>query len=267
MIIVTACTPDYLPGVRALGNSIRRNAGAQVWPPVGHAADDKPRFGRSQRLDLYCIGYGGVDLRHSILEAGFCPMMNTDYPEGTQFPRGGQWENYSDDAMRAMYCRVLLPQLFPHEERVLWLDSDILVVGSIDELAHIDFHGHSTAQAFLGVKGKKNDKFRKHCCAVLLYNVQEWNKTNSTERYLDLMNDYKGKPGGVVETLMNEFLRNDVLSLADKWHCNAKRKTPSREDVILHFPAMKPWAPDEYIRTPKPKAMVEHVTKLWEPYR
>jgi lipopolysaccharide biosynthesis glycosyltransferase len=246
--VITGCTDYYFPGVKALANSIARNT------PDGE-------------VDLYCIAYGGSDLQTRLEAIDVTPIMNPPFPKDTRFPVGGQWTG-SFWSMEAMYCRILLPQLFPNDERVLWLDADTLVMKSLAELETLDFGGHTTAQPCLGMrkstKARKHDG-KQHCCAVLLYNVQAWNAVGATEAYLQLMQDYDGAPGGVVETLMNEFLGNEVMSLERKWHFNAKRGRDNTAH-IYHFPVIIPWDTDRYINHPKPPQMVANVKEIWEPY-
>jgi lipopolysaccharide biosynthesis glycosyltransferase len=255
--VVTGCDDYYVPGVLALANSIDRNV------PDGE-------------IEFYCMYFGDVGSEaHDVLEhrLDIEVIANPQYPANTRLPVGGQWVGYSDLAMKAMYCRILLPDLFPDEDRVLWLDADTLVMQSLAELETLDFESNSTAQATLATKvsprasAKDGPQYQKHCCAVLLYNVPQWKADRSIfDGFVEMMNTYDGAPGGVVETLMNEYFQDRVLSLGPMWHINAKRKAVPKEAKILHFPVIIPWDLDSYINTPKPKEMVAAVKKIWEPY-
>lgn len=248
--VVTGCTDYYFPGVKALSNSIKRNV------PPGE-------------VDLYCIAYGDASLVAKIEAEGIKAIDNPKFPEGTRFPVGGLWKT-GGWSMEAMYCRILIPELFQEEDRVLWLDADTLVLKSLAELETLDFNGYSTAQPRpnrLRPELLKSGQKHRHTCAVLLFNVPEWNRTDSTSKYISLMNAYNKDAGGVVETLLNDFLMDDVCSLEGKWHVNAKRGGNVKWAHILHFPVIIPWDTGRYVTTPKPAHMVSAVKKLWEPYR
>ena len=53
-----------------------------------------------------------------------------------------QDEKISVDYLSKMaYGRILIPELIP-EDRVLYLDADVIVDGNLDELFNIDMHGY-----------------------------------------------------------------------------------------------------------------------------
>jgi hypothetical protein len=251
--VVTGVTEDYIPGARALWNSVQRNAPGE--------------------LDMYCMVWGDVDAAIEVERIGYKVIHNPShyYPEDIVFPKGGQWTNYSELAMQAMYCRMLLPLIFATDSRVLWLDADTLVMDNIaSDLMGLDFKGHPTAQPFLRVRDDRANggTYRKHCCAILLYDIPAWMAGEWDVKFWDMMRNYEGAPGGVVETLMNELFRNDVASLPkERWHVNGKRQLPRRDTKILHFPSIHPWDTDQYVTRPKPENVIKTTKLNWEPYR
>lgn len=248
MKIVTGCERKYLPGVKALMNSVQRNV------PDGE-------------LEMWCLTYGDDGVRDAAAEMGYNVIHNATFPKGTQFPVGGMWKGREAD-MPVMYCRIKIPSIFPHEKRVMWLDADTLVMQSIAELETFDMNGKCTAQP-LARKGfrwaPQNKNVDAYNSGVMLFDVQEWLKQDCYNRMLALMNDSPiDEPGGVVETLLNFMFMGEVARLPDIYHFNAKRMVPQRDAKILHFPCCMPW--DEQDMAGKPGVYQEAIKKYWKPY-
>lgn len=237
MIVITGCDQKYLPGVRALRNSIDKHA------------DD---------IELWCLAYGDNELVGDLTSLGINVIVNPNFPEDTRFPIGGMWVGREED-MPVMYSRILIPEMFDDEERVMWLDADTLVKGSLDELLDFDMQGHPVAMPPL-----KEDKW---CAGVMLFDVQEWNDSNVLDEYLALMNTYKAAPRGVVETLLNECLEGRIATLPEGYYFNAKKRDPDKGDRILHFPVVVPWDLSINLGKAKPEHIRKAVKKHWEPYR
>ena len=120
------------------------------------------------------------------------------------------------------YYRFYIPQLFPQYERILYLDSDLIVDADISELASIDFEERlaicSPSPFVIDKIKEEKDKvfnetyFRNYLqipdplkyfnAGVMLYNVKKMNEINITEKLF-----------GALETIKEPLLQDqDILN-------------------------------------------------------
>lgn len=255
MKIVTGCDAAYLPGAKALLNSIRR-----------HFVDD--------RFEYWCIAYGDVDLAKALEDHGYKVILNPPYPDGVNLMSGGWWK---PEQMPVMYARLLLPKIFSGDDRIMWLDADMIVKESLAEALDMDLAGHPVA----GVLGEDCigrhwyppvvDKRKRHGTGCLIIDVRRWNELRVTERCFDAMANppHPGSvPKGVVETILNHVLNGDWHPLDPSWDQNPKRADPPSGTKIYHFGCVMPWTEDgPQGLSAKPPSFRTQARKHWEPYR
>lgn len=151
------------------------------------------------------------------------------------------------------FFRYFSPDIFPTKDRVLWLDSDILVRGSIDELYYCDIEEHSFAAAVdnssdpvnrLGLNNYVN-------AGILLINNKRLREKQEMNRYWALIanEDYKGELPD--QDALNIVFEDDIKRISNIWNI-----APFFEDenldyyicnsVIIHYMSShKPWKVDE----------------------
>ena len=102
----------------------------------------------------------------------------------------------------ACYLRLLSPSLLPNLEKVLYLDCDLVVNGSIKELWNLDISNYSMAalpDALLSyniVKDYLNYDYYKEGyinSGVLLINLKYWRENNIQEKLVDYLNTHTVK--------------------------------------------------------------------------
>lgn len=96
-----------------------------------------------------------------------------------------------------LYGRLFLPQLLPNEEKVLYLDCDTLVVGSLNELWNMNITDYYLA----GVKDTVSFMHREKLgfgqdetyinSGVLLINLEKWRKDHICEKIIDYVKKNK----------------------------------------------------------------------------
>ncbi len=264
--VVTACDEVFSPGAIALYNSITRNA---------------------SDVDFYCLAFGSDEFCASL------PMKviaNPGYPAGQRFPKGGRWspgvmEDYPEgmnpkpEAMPAMYARLLIPELFSDRDRVLWVDADCLVIGSLGELEGFDFQGHCMAstditeelnsnfRSLISEHGRGNAlDFGAPGTGTMLINIPVWRERRITEQCFDLMNTVEdGEWLAVVQCAIILAVKGDFAEYGWEYMQNVKRDDPPKGTKIIHFPVVLPW--DEFDMSRKPENIKHYVRKYWEPYR
>lgn len=116
------------------------------------------------------------------------------------------------------YFRLLAPYILPKElERILWLDTDLIICKDLAEYYYSDFHQAclvaSPSYMSIGGGGLCRELIDKYCvgedytyfnAGVLIMNLPEMRKTNSLEAILKMVYD---------DMLLLEYIDQDVLNI------------------------------------------------------
>lgn len=122
------------------------------------------------------------------------------------------------------YAKLLIPDLLYETERVIYLDSDTLVLGSISDLMYIDMQekpigmAHDCIQnkykCFIGLTGSEG----YYNSGVLVFDIAAWNKKRCVERIIEhvakVRNDYPLPD----QDLINVVLHDDIYRLDMKYN-------------------------------------------------
>ena len=149
----------------------------------------------------------------------------------------------------AAFFRYFIPQ-FVKEDKVLYLDSDIIVRTNIDELFLEDITDYPlVAVADALVPSTFNS-------GVMLINVALWRKENATEKLLELTNEFHTSTFGD-QGILNKLFENRWNALdssynfmvgmdtvarnyqIDSWYIDSLKLEDSAK--IIHFTGDKPW--------------------------
>jgi len=223
--VVTAADAAYFPGVVALYNSFKRNAG--------------PGF------EFYAILYG-EDIQAEGRALGINVITPPDWK--ARFPTSSYWPEPS----APMYARLLVPRLFKDRPRAIWLDADCVIEQPLQELATLKFPNAMAGVYFasenytLGfhisdITQNLRD-VRVPFTGLMVFNTAEWNRQQITERCVGAMNadayDYKF----AVQSVLGLVLMGNFHRLPYCWQVFAGRKGPLPDDAkILHWVGGLPW--------------------------
>lgn len=172
---------------------------------------------------------------------------------------------------KEMYYRLLCSRLLPEtEERVLYLDPDILIRGEIKPFYEMDFQG----KQLIGMEDyainhmlhekKKAIGFTKEECyinsGVLLFNLKKMREAFVLEDFIAVLENYKDVVSYPDQDLINLYFKEDRLvgeriynyntgygSIGGMlaWAFGFKRE--KKEPVIIHYMGRsKPWQVDYY---------------------
>ena len=149
----------------------------------------------------------------------------------------------------AAFFRYFIPQ-FVTEEKALYLDADIIVRDSIEELFLEDFDGFSIAAV--------EDDFKKNTfnSGVMLIDVESWRREGITEKLLQLTNEFHESSYGD-QGILNRLFQNNWKKLPQKYNFMVGMDTVARnygidswytesikvenEAKIIHYTGNKPW--------------------------
>jgi lipopolysaccharide biosynthesis glycosyltransferase len=218
--LVTAATVEYWPGVVALYNSFKQNAG--------------PGF------EFYAILYG-----EKLQAKGRALGLNVLQPPNwmDQYPTSSEWPKQTP----AAYARLVLPTLFPDRERVIWLDADCIITKPLAELASMKFSEVVAAVKFdtgpytmgFQVRNVPPDMrdLRMPFNGLLVFNVAEWNRQRITEQCREAMTKTNLVFQFADQSVLGYVLRGRFHGLEYRWQFFANRHGQEipHNAVILHW--------------------------------
>ena len=139
----------------------------------------------------------------------------------------------------AMFYRISIPSLIK-VDRILYLDCDIIVNGSLRELFELNLEDY-----YAGVVIGSN-KVGYFCSGLLLINTNLWIKNNIEEKCVEYYDkNYKTCFGD--QDILNSVLKNKVKFLDEKWLYFSNETFNSfdpdlKDIVIIHYLGYyKPW--------------------------
>ena len=157
---------------------------------------------------------------------------------------------------KTTYFRLFIPELYPQYDKVLYLDSDIVILSDIADLYNIDMEDNLVAAApddviqtievfqnyvekVVGVADYKN----YFNAGVLLMNLDELRKFNFQEKFLYLLSTVKFSVAQDQDYL-NRLCKGRVKLIENTWdRMPIGGDTVKREDIhLIHYNlAFKPW--------------------------
>ncbi len=152
----------------------------------------------------------------------------------------------------AAYYRLLLPELCPDLDKLLYLDVDIIVKTSLAELFETDISDKYYAGVIDCDESIHLKRLGlKHYCnsGVLVLNLKKWREDNITEKFFRFMREYPDKIVLHDQDVINCVLRDGMLRLAKCWNVQVSLYEGSKEFVqmlpdarIIHYIGKhKPW--------------------------
>lgn len=227
--IITAVTANYFPGLIALRNSLVANAGIDY--------------------KLHCIVFGDEALTERIEAAGVTAIPDPQW--SARYPTSERWP----EPVPSSFSRLYVPRLFPDCERAIWLDSDCVVVRSLEPLTQMRF-AQPVATVFINNERyellfnvtnlpPELHRIRATFNGLLVYNIAEWNRQGITERCREVMEaDTDLIFRYIDQSVLSYVLRGNFHRLGLEWQHFANRKTEiSPAARVLHWVGGKGNAP------------------------
>lgn len=157
----------------------------------------------------------------------------------------------------AVYYRLFFPFLVPDTiNRLLYIDTDTLVINSLRAFEKIDLQGFPVAAAYdnwvkvqplIGIE----EEGKYFNSGVLLINVPEWKKQKISEKAFNYLTEYPEKIKFVDQDALNAVLIDNWLKIDNRFNLIYSIIPPylARRDfkkyladkIILHFTLERPW--------------------------
>lgn len=233
MLIITGSDDNYAPGVMVLiASAAFHNPGARFAVlDMGIAPENR------HRIDQLGVRLG-VDVRRFEIDAatfGDLPIL-----------RG--------HLTRSTYLRLLIPDLLPQEDRVIYLDCDMVVMGSLEALDQVPL-GDAVIAAVpdpcpymedVAATGLTPGTYVN--AGLLVLNLPVWRRENVAGQCVALLSDAAHPLLAEDQSAINIVARGRVVFLGPEYNVYSEPKTYQRlEDlpmtpVIVHYIVNnKPW--------------------------
>lgn len=160
----------------------------------------------------------------------------------------------------ASYYRLFIASLFPQYDKIVYLDCDLVVLGDISELYHMELGNNifgavcdqyvpytmefrEYVQTALGLKP---DKYVN--TGVLVVNLKEFRKNNIEEKFIELITKYDFDLLDPDQAYLNFLCQNKIHTLPNGWN-----RVPTSSDYegtknIVHYALYKkPWQDDDVV--------------------
>lgn len=146
----------------------------------------------------------------------------------------------SEHFSMANYFRILVTELVDSSiEKVLFLDSDIVIRRSIAPLLSIDVSQYShvaVENPRVGTDYKSNLGISEDSSyfnsGVLLINMQMWRQLNVMQKSIDFINQYPDKIHYVDQDALNHVLQNQWLRVESQWNAQKAFFTTSTSEGL-----------------------------------
>lgn len=124
---------------------------------------------------------------------------------------------------KTVYAKLFLGDII-QEKRILYLDSDVIVTGSLEPLFTRKMEGKTIG----GVLMPYCSKLKKRvgctpckpyiCDGVVLFDLEKWKKNGRTEDCLDYIRRHQGKPPMLSEGTLNYICQDEIEVLEPKYN-------------------------------------------------
>jgi UDP-glucose/galactose:(glucosyl)LPS alpha-1,2-glucosyl/galactosyltransferase len=172
----------------------------------------------------------------------------------------------------ASYYRLIAPSILPGSlDKILYLDCDLIVDGSVQSLYDLDISDRVVAAC--GGKTVTNKKRLNLSgdyyfnAGVILINLKMWRDLDIGNQCLQWLNDYPNVAQFHDQDALNKIIDGNFINIDSKWNSTVDLYKPSskitNESVIIHFiGSLKPWQL-WCIRPIKAKYWFYHSKSLW----
>ena len=152
--------------------------------------------------------------------------------------------NKSDHLAIQTYYRLLIPDLIPEVDKVLYLDCDVEVRTSLDELYNTDLSDSVIAavrDVGFEINHKRLDTDKYFNSGVMLLDLAALRKTNFTGSVFTFIENNREKLKYYDQDVINMYFAGQIKELDAKWNCqknivNFKEfKKDTKDANIVHY--------------------------------
>ena len=207
--------------------------------------------------------------RFCILQSRFKNPINFINVNKSLFEKMPSGNRYLPDTA---YYRLCAAQLLPPRiEKCLYLDCDMIIDGSLDELWNIDLNNHSAAvvsdvwyqRKEIYERLKYEPSLSYFNSGMILINLKYWRQNNLQKKFFDCVRDYGDCIEAHDQDILNVVLAESKIHVPIKWNfeiagyarqyyesfpVKLQREIDNLKPVVIHYcgTIIRPWMLDYY---------------------
>lgn len=158
------------------------------------------------------------------------------------------------------YYRLFIASLFPQYDKILYLDSDLVVLGDVSELYNTPL-GENILGAVSDTYVKNTPEFRTYAqkaigvspddyfnAGVLVINLNEFRKNNIEEKFTRLVTEHNFDLLDPDQAYLNFLCNGKVYKLQNGWNkVPAPTACEGKKNIVHYALYKKPWQYDDVI--------------------
>ncbi|MEY5049347.1 MAG: hypothetical protein RLZZ175_2706 [Bacteroidota bacterium] len=168
----------------------------------------------------------------------------------SKFVLGGTWTS-------SVYYKMFFPLLIKQPlKKLLYLDTDMIVVGDLEPLFNIDLESYALAAVYDNyVKTQPEigivEEGKYFNSGMLLYNIPLWNEQMLSQKAIEYLNEFPQNIKFVDQCALNAILKDNWYKVHEKYNLiysyipeNISQKELNefiKDVVVVHFTLQRPW--------------------------
>jgi lipopolysaccharide biosynthesis glycosyltransferase len=150
----------------------------------------------------------------------------------------------------AIYNRILICEILDGiTSRVLYLDADIICLGSMADITRIRMDGKIVAAVADVTRSQDKNKGNIGLVTdepyfnsgVLYIDIEKWNRSHITQDVIKTLIDSDGRFPYPDQDALNKALSGKVAFIDNRWNLFRNHLKPDSDTVFLHYLNDKPW--------------------------
>ncbi|MBE5887146.1 MAG: glycosyltransferase family 8 protein [Lachnospiraceae bacterium] len=160
----------------------------------------------------------------------------------------------------ASYYRLFIASLFPQYDKIVYLDCDLIVLGDISELYHVEL-GNNILGAVCDQYVPYTLEFRDYVktalglnpdkyvnTGVLVINLNEFRKNSIEEQFIELITRYDFDLLDPDQAYLNFLCQDKICTLPNRWNKVPTSLNCEGTKSIVHYALYKkPWQDDDVV--------------------
>lgn len=150
----------------------------------------------------------------------------------------------------ATYYRLIMAEILPkHIDKILYLDSDVVVISPLEELYNIDLENYFIAASGFSGTLVKSKGFNS---GVMVVNLEKWRNEQISTKVIDFATQNRDKLPYHDQSALNRVIKQNYLIIDRKWNFQvdlSPRKIQKPDDnialknarIIHYIGSSKPW--------------------------
>lgn len=197
----------------------------------------------TDKIDVYIVSVNiSADNKRKIKEIADTYKRKVFFIDFEEFKDRLVLDNGDNEHPISAYARIFVDELLPKSvDKVLYLDCDILINDSLDELWQNDMQGKALGavqdicyMVFRNETGIEQP-YRYFCSGVLLIDMRQWRKENCQKKLTDYVDERKGVLQHHDQTILNGVFGTDYYVLHPKYDVLTPVFLMSYKNLVTYY--------------------------------